>query len=410
MPNKHYISRSQRKSKGFKGILIGAVIIFVIAAIIVIMSVTKLSEKSTDTAYESDPFLHGISLTPIGTDDSLEEGEKIDEALHLVWQSFGINEKRIRTRKLGNVEGLIDVELKRYTVPVSDKFPLTLVNYRIHQFLSLIGAEVLDASMDEWGKTLEVSVGFSGFTTHVIQLKKEPDLEPSRVNVAIIIDDPSKKPDGILDQFIDSGIKINYVLNPAKIKGQGVYEKIKENKEEMVVCIPMEPENFPHDDPGNDAIFANLPEAEIRNRVRNHTSAFPEAKFACRYLGSKIVCNEKLMEVIYNELCKQGVTFLNTGTIPVEHCEQISVENGVPFLKTGLYINTPNSSVSSIESSILSAALYARIQQEPVIWELCFSESVLQALDNIGGILKDWGINFVNLSEFMQGVTQGPEE
>lgn len=83
---------------------------------------------------------------------------------------------------------------------------------------------------------------------------------------------------------------------------------------EVMLDLPMEPFDFPVNDPGPDALLTGLPSVETERRLAWHLSRFTGYTGVVNLMGGKVMAAKTDFSRVLNLLGKRGLTFLDTGS------------------------------------------------------------------------------------------------
>ncbi|MBN1754790.1 divergent polysaccharide deacetylase family protein [bacterium] len=390
--------RTERKPRSWAKKLLTYLIILVLAIVFVLLMVPRKGFKEKEAVLSERTPLVNFRIEPITANDSQRAEQKIDEALLYVWRALGIPPDKLQIKDRGSAEGLIDVKLKECSVKLPAVYPLALVNYQLHQVLHFIGAEISDASADDWGKELQLEAGFSGFVTHILKITKDRSLEPLKVKIALVINNPVYQED-LLSSYLNIGFPVNFSFLPDHPDSNKLASQILDMGSEIALAIPMECEDYPSRNLGNNAIFVNLPEVEICSRLQELVKTIPELKVITNFRDSRVLKHQHPTSVILDFLKREDFVFWESFPLKSDILDELARDMGQPILHTQVYLDLNDLEIETIESILLSSALEARNISEPIIWEGDFSQKNYEALRKSKNILESWGVEFVLLSQ-----------
>jgi polysaccharide deacetylase 2 family uncharacterized protein YibQ len=137
---------------------------------------------------------------------------------------------------------------------------------------------------------------------------------PSR-RVAIIIDDIGNdlKP-------VQELLKINADLTfavlplcPHTIEAAEMFHRVHR---ETLLHLPMEPVSYPREKPGNGALFTDMNDEELISQLEKDIAAVPYITGVNNHMGSKFMIDERKLTLIFNELKKNNLFFVDSRTSP----------------------------------------------------------------------------------------------
>lgn len=139
-------------------------------------------------------------------------------------------------------------------------------------------------------------------------------LRPERAPfVAIIVDDLGA--DLVMMQdFLDLQLNITAAILPNVPHARAVAELAHADGREVILHIPMEPQNYPAIDPGVNALLVGLSNAEVQQRLRSYLQIVPWAVGANNHMGSRFTESREGMREVLQILKNQGLFFVDSRT------------------------------------------------------------------------------------------------
>lgn len=137
-----------------------------------------------------------------------------------------------------------------------------------------------------------------------------------RPRVAIILDDIGHKPIKHLKSVLDLRYPITFAVLPylGHSKANALY--LHQNQYEVILHMPMEPGDYPKNNPGKGAILSHLNDGQIRQAINAALNDVPFVQGVNNHMGSKITTNRTLMRSVLSELKKRNMFFLDSRTHP----------------------------------------------------------------------------------------------
>ncbi len=100
--------------------------------------------------------------------------------------------------------------------------------------------------------------------------------------------------------------------------------KARRNGHEVMLQIPMEPFDFPDNDPGPHTLLTSVDAAENLNRLRWLMSRFTGYIGITNYMGAKFTGTRSAFEPVLREIANRGLVYLEDGSSPRSTQEQIA--------------------------------------------------------------------------------------
>lgn len=88
----------------------------------------------------------------------------------------------------------------------------------------------------------------------------------------------------------------------------------REQGHEVLLQVPMEPFDYPNNDPGPQALMTDDPPAENLNRLAWAMSRFPAFAGVVSYMGGRFVAEPSALQPILQELGRRGLMYVDDGS------------------------------------------------------------------------------------------------
>lgn len=111
-----------------------------------------------------------------------------------------------------------------------------------------------------------------------------------------------------------------------------------ELKKEAILHLPLEPHRQPQYRLEPDTIVSSMPKKEIIKILEADIKSVPGIKGVSNHMGSLATENEKLMAVIFAELKKRGLYFLDSFTGKTV-CKKLAGSIGIPYARRHVFLD-----------------------------------------------------------------------
>jgi uncharacterized protein len=114
---------------------------------------------------------------------------------------------------------------------------------------------------------------------------------------------------------------------------------------ELLLQLPMEPFDYPDNDPGPQTLLTSLAPEQNIDRVHWMMSRFQGYVGVANYMGSRFTASDASFAPVLREVAKRGLMYLDDGSSPRSLAGQIAGANNLPFAKASIVIDavpTPN--------------------------------------------------------------------
>jgi polysaccharide deacetylase 2 family uncharacterized protein YibQ len=158
--------------------------------------------------------------------------------------------------------------------------------------------------------------------------------------VAFIIDDLGYEIE-VAKKMLELEFPITLSILPFLKYSEYIAEEGKKNNQEIILHLPMEPNNSSAD-PGPRAIKSYMSEEEIRQYVRECIFNFPYVMGLNNHMGSKITEDREIMKIILEEIKRYNLFFIDSMTSKNSIAYQVAQEMGVKTAKRSVFLDNEN--------------------------------------------------------------------
>ena len=175
---------------------------------------------------------------------------------------------------------------------------------------------------------------------------------------------------------------------------------------EVILHLPMEPmrENAPIE---KDTVLVDMDDAAIKGVLERSLNSVPGARGISNHMGSKATGDARVMKVVFGELKRRDMFFLDSMTTPDSVCAAIASEMDVPYVKRDIFIDNVQEE-DAIIKQIGKAVKIARAKGEAVA--IGHDRKItVEALKLIVPYIQKRGIELVVLSELVEKEIEGEQ-
>lgn len=222
------------------------------------------------------------------------------------------------------------------------------------------------------------------------------DVKPGMV--AIVLDDCGYTNKN-LAKIKAAGVPLSMAILPNAPSAKAANDFAKTNGIEVLVHLPMEPKSD-KEKLEKDTIKVSMKESEIRDIVDRALELVPAAKGVNNHMGSKATEDEAVMKVLFGELKKRDMYFLDSMTTDKPVSDAVSGEFGVAMAKRDIFIDHMNdeqhitAQMAKIEKFALSGKDVIAIGHDRPL--------TVKVLDESVPAMKKKGIRFVFVSDIIK--------
>jgi uncharacterized protein len=125
-----------------------------------------------------------------------------------------------------------------------------------------------------------------------------------------------------------------YGSDPAKLA-----ERARAQHHEILLQIPMEPFDYPDNDPGPQTLLTTLSPEQNLDRMYWHLSRFQGYAGIANFMGARFVVADAVMQPIIREAAKRGLGYLDDGSAPRSVASALAASQAMPFAKADFTID-----------------------------------------------------------------------
>lgn len=125
-----------------------------------------------------------------------------------------------------------------------------------------------------------------------------------------------------------------YGSDPGKLA-----ERARVQRHEIFLQIPMEPYDFPDNDPGPQTLLTSLSPDQNMDRLYWHLSRMQGYAGLANFMGARFIATEPAMQPIIREAARRGLGFFDDGASPRSIAPQAAATAAMPFGKGDIAID-----------------------------------------------------------------------
>jgi polysaccharide deacetylase 2 family uncharacterized protein YibQ len=125
-----------------------------------------------------------------------------------------------------------------------------------------------------------------------------------------------------------------YGSDPAKLA-----ERARAQRHEILLQIPMEPFDYPDNDPGPQTLLTTLAPEQNLDRLYWHLSRFQGYAGIANFMGARFVVTDAVMQPIVREAAKRGLGYLDDGSAPRSVAASLAAGQAMPFARADVAID-----------------------------------------------------------------------
>lgn len=154
--------------------------------------------------------------------------------------------------------------------------------------------------------------------------------------VALVIDDLGRSVADV--RRIEAlGVPVTYAVLPYESHTRQVVEALRGKGEEMILHLPMQPENGANPGPG--ALTVTMSRAELAAATRRALAAVPGAVGMNNHMGSRLTADRSSMDAVLSVVAKRGLYFLDSRTTPASVAFRVARALDIPAAERQVFLD-----------------------------------------------------------------------
>jgi uncharacterized protein len=126
-----------------------------------------------------------------------------------------------------------------------------------------------------------------------------------------------------------------YGADPGKLA-----ERARAQRHEILLQIPMEPYDYPDNDPGPQTLLATLSSEQNLDRFFWHLGRLQGYAAIANFMGARFVATDAAMQPIIREAAKRGLGYFDDGSAPRSVAAALAMGQAMPFAKGDVAIDS----------------------------------------------------------------------
>jgi uncharacterized protein len=167
---------------------------------------------------------------------------------------------------------------------------------------------------------------------------RPPRAGQARARLAIVIDDLGFTLEPV-ERLLAMGYPITYSILPNGSHSRETGELVHRSGGRYIIHMPMQPFDYPRENPGPNSLLLSQGMEETARRVREYMQLLPDAIGASNHMGSAYTFDEDRMQVVQTVLAEHHLFFLNSKTSATRVPEEIAHQWGYPYLQRDVFLD-----------------------------------------------------------------------
>jgi len=221
----------------------------------------------------------------------------------------------------------------------------------------------------------------------------------ARGRLAILLDDGGQKLD-LVSEAATLPTEVGFAILPFLPKSSETAVGLHEAGHEIWLHLPMEPENYPANDPGPGAVLMSMNSDDLRAAVHSAINNIPHAIGVNNHMGSKATADLKTMTWIMQELKTRDLAFIDSRTTIHTVAEEAAQAQGVPTNRRHVFLDNERSA-AAIRVQLDEAVYRSRMEGEIIAIGHLDNVTIEVLAQELPGLAKR-GADLVNPSDLVR--------
>lgn len=224
--------------------------------------------------------------------------------------------------------------------------------------------------------------------------------------IAVIIDDFGGGAEGTED-FFELPIKFTGAVMPFMEETKADAAMLKAGGNDVIVHLPMEAKKGKRSWLGDRAVFVDMTDDEIRELLSEALDG-DYAVGANNHMGSKATEDRRVMEILFDELKKRDMLFVDSMTTADSLGSEIAEKYGVAFFKRDVFLDSTDSEEEILKNLEKTKEIALKRGFAVCIGHVGAEGGVVtaRAVSKIWEKFEAEGIEFVTISELAEKVLE----
>jgi polysaccharide deacetylase 2 family uncharacterized protein YibQ len=177
--------------------------------------------------------------------------------------------------------------------------------------------------------------------------------------IAIVIGGLGISASGTADAFAKLPAPVTFALAPYGADLAKLAERARAGNHELLLQVPMEPFDFPNNDPGPQTLLTSLTSEQNIDRLHLLMSRFQGYVGLLSYMGARFTASEQGLAPVLSDAAKRGLIYVDDGSSSRSVASQLAGSHNLPFAKVDIVLDAVPTPVE-IDRALARLAMKAR--------------------------------------------------
>jgi polysaccharide deacetylase 2 family uncharacterized protein YibQ len=180
--------------------------------------------------------------------------------------------------------------------------------------------------------------GLRAYTAYA-QARQLPAASKDRPRIAIVVGALGISASGTADAFSQLPGTVTFALAPYSTDAPKLAEHARAEGHEVLLQVPMEPFDYPNNDPGPQALLTSLTGEQNVDRLHWLMSRLQGYVGVESFMGARFTASEQALTPVLQDIAKRGLIFVDGGGSDRSASAQVAGSQSLPFAKADIVID-----------------------------------------------------------------------
>jgi hypothetical protein len=180
--------------------------------------------------------------------------------------------------------------------------------------------------------------GARAFTVYAQPIKL-PASKTDAPRIAIVIGGMGISASGTADAMAKLPAPVTFAIAPYGADLAQLAARVRADKHELLLQAPMEPFDYPDNDPGPQTLLTSLSAEQNIDRLHWLMSRFGGYVGIVSFMGGRFTAAEQALAPVLRETAKRGLIFMDDGSSSRSVAAQLAGSHNLPFAKADVVID-----------------------------------------------------------------------
>ena len=157
--------------------------------------------------------------------------------------------------------------------------------------------------------------------------------------IAIVVGGLGISASGTADAFTKLPATVTFALAPYGADLEKLAERARAGNHELLLQVPMEPYDYPDNDPGPQTLLTTLSSEQNVDRLHWLMSRFQGYVGLISYMGARFTAAEQNLAPVLRETAKRGLLYIDDGNSSRSIAGQLAGTQNLPFAKADVVLD-----------------------------------------------------------------------